>query len=204
MTLPVVADADTLFPASTRGLLIYLDYQGLIKLHWSALILDEVNRALVQTGRKPTMAAAQAHAARMCDALPQAMVPVQDVQAQFKAVASAVRSAKDVHVAACAFCLIAADAYPDTAPVMLVTRNTRDFKAAALADLGIVLMRPDVFLEGLVVRQPREAAQALCSFRLDLASQPTPHALLSRLEQDGLIRTVQRFRALHRTKAVDL
>ena len=51
MSVPVVADADTLFPATTRGLLIYLDYQGLIRLHWSALILDEVSRALVNTGR---------------------------------------------------------------------------------------------------------------------------------------------------------
>ncbi|SHI18535.1 hypothetical protein SAMN04488135_1122 [Pollutimonas bauzanensis] len=52
MSIPVVADADTLFAAATRGLLIYLDYQGVIKLHWSPLILDEVNRALVDTGRK--------------------------------------------------------------------------------------------------------------------------------------------------------
>lgn len=64
MSLALVADADTLFPASTRGLLIYLDYQGPIKLHWSPMILDEVNRALVSTGRKPTMAAAREHAAR--------------------------------------------------------------------------------------------------------------------------------------------
>jgi hypothetical protein len=48
----VVADADTLFGATTRGLLIHLDYRGLIRLHWSALILDELRRALVDTGRK--------------------------------------------------------------------------------------------------------------------------------------------------------
>jgi hypothetical protein len=150
------------------------------------------------------MAAAQAHAARMCDALPQAMVPVQEVQAQFKAVASAVRSTKDTHVAACAFSLIAADAYPGTSPVVLVTRNTRDFKAAALAELGIVLMRPDIFLESLVVKAPREVAHALWRFRLDLASQPTALALLDRLEQDGLDRTAQRLRTLHRTQTVRL
>lgn len=45
--IPVVADADTLFGATTRGLLIHLDYQGLIRLHWSPLILDELSRALV-------------------------------------------------------------------------------------------------------------------------------------------------------------
>lgn len=35
--IPVVADADTLFGATTRCLLIQLDYQGLIRLHWSPL-----------------------------------------------------------------------------------------------------------------------------------------------------------------------
>lgn len=55
---PVVADADTLFGATTRGLLIHLDYQGLIRLHWSPLILDELSRALVDTGRKPDAASA--------------------------------------------------------------------------------------------------------------------------------------------------
>lgn len=32
MVVPVVADADTLFGGATRGLLIHLDYQGLIRL----------------------------------------------------------------------------------------------------------------------------------------------------------------------------
>jgi hypothetical protein len=30
--------------------LIHLDCQGLIRLHWSALILDEMSHALVDTG----------------------------------------------------------------------------------------------------------------------------------------------------------
>lgn len=101
MSVPVVADADTLFAATTRGLLIYLDYHGLIKLHWSPLILDEVCRALVDTGRKQTLNDAKAHETRMCDALPNALVSAADVQAQFAVVAFAVRSAKDTHVAAC-------------------------------------------------------------------------------------------------------
>ena len=70
MSLPVVADADTLFPATTRGLLIYLDFGGLIRLHWSPMILDEVARALVDAGRKKTLSDAKAHEARMLDALP--------------------------------------------------------------------------------------------------------------------------------------
>ena len=52
MVIPVVADADVLFGATTRGLLIHLDYAGVIRLHWSALILDEMCRALVRARRK--------------------------------------------------------------------------------------------------------------------------------------------------------
>jgi len=57
--IPVVADAETLFRASTRALLIHLDYQGLIKLHWSPLLLREMSEALLRTGRKATAAAAR-------------------------------------------------------------------------------------------------------------------------------------------------
>lgn len=74
MVIPVVADADTLFGATTRGLLVHLDYRGLIRLHWSALIQDEMSRALVNTGRKPDRAAATKHEALMRAALPQAEV----------------------------------------------------------------------------------------------------------------------------------
>lgn len=146
MSIPVVADADTLFSATTRGLLIYLNYRDLIKLHWSQLILDEVSRALVDTGRKNTLADAKAHELRMCNALPNAMVATAQVRAQFQAVEVAVNSPKDIHVAACAYCLIASDAYSGTEAAVLLTRNTKDFKKGALAKWGIALSKPDVFL----------------------------------------------------------
>jgi hypothetical protein len=81
--IPVVADADTLFGATTRGLLIHLDCQGFIRLHWSPLILDELCRALVDTGRKPDAASARRHEQLMRNALPHAKIPTQQVQAQF-------------------------------------------------------------------------------------------------------------------------
>ena len=42
--VPVVADADSLFGGTTRGMHIHLDYQGLIRLHWSPLIIDDMAR----------------------------------------------------------------------------------------------------------------------------------------------------------------
>lgn len=201
MSIPVVADADTLFPATTRGLLIYLDYRGLIKLHWSPLILDEVSRALVDTARKKTLADARAHEERMCDALPNALVPVEEVRAQLDAVAAAVNSAKDMHVAACAYYLIAANAYPGLEAVVLVTRNTKDFRKGALATLGIELRKPDQFLGGLFAMQPRDFAFAFHQFRTDLASRPEPEALLERLRKDGQVQTAQALLASHQAGA---
>ena len=101
MALPpaVVADADVLFGATTRGLLIQLDYAGLLHLHWSPLILDELSRALVKSKQKAALAAAKAHEALMDRSLPKAMVDVAMVQAQYAAVSNAVRSTKDAHVA---------------------------------------------------------------------------------------------------------
>lgn len=203
-SVPVVDDADTLFPATTRGLLIYLDYQGLIKLHWSPLILDEVSRALVDAGRKKSLADAKAHERRMRDALPNALVPVKHVHAQFATVAPAVRSAKDTHVAACAFYLIAANAYPESEAIMLVTRNAKDFNKGALETLGIALRKPDAFLKGLFELKPHDFALAFRQFRTDLASLPEANVLLERLHKDGQVQTARALLAAERAGAVRL
>ena len=190
MIVPVVADADTLFGAATRGLLVHLDYQGLIRLHWSPLILDELSRALVDTKRKATMADAKAHEARLRDALPNATVDTADVQRQFTAVHRAVASAKDMHVAACARHLVAQRAYPGASPVALVTRNIRDFDGPALLALGITLHEPDDFLFELQQAVPRKFTMALRTFHASLRSKPTAQAMLAALRRDGLARTV--------------
>lgn len=146
VVIPVVADADTLFGATTRGLLIHLDYQGSIRLHWSPLILDELSRALVDTGRKPDHASARRHEQLMRAALPEAEIPTKRVQAHFADVQQAMRSAKDVHVAACAATILADGFYPGAQVVNLVTKNIRDFGVRKLEALGIKVQRPDTFL----------------------------------------------------------
>ena len=148
----VVADADTLFGATTRGLLIHLDYRGLIRLHWSALILDELSRALVETGRKVDEQAAQRHEQLLRASLPHAEIAVTAVDAQIEAVAHAVRSKKDVHVAACAHAILASQHYPRVKTINLVTKNIRDFGIRKLAELGVEVARPDDFLLALFDR----------------------------------------------------
>ena len=183
--IPVVADADTLFGATTRGLLIHLDYQGLIRLHWSPLILAEMSRALVDTGRKPDAESAHRHEQLMRAALPQAEIPTRQVQAQFASVASAMRSAKDTHVAACAAAILVGDFYPGTQVVNLVTKNIRDFGVRKLEALGIKLQRPDAFLLAQLQQDPTSIASAFASLRATLRSAPEPDQLLERLAADG-------------------
>lgn len=65
ISVSVVADADTLFGGTTRALLIHLDYEGLIELHWSADILAEMSRALVRSGRRKDTAHALQNEALM-------------------------------------------------------------------------------------------------------------------------------------------
>lgn len=183
--IPAVADADAPFGATTRGLLIHLDYQGLIRLHWSPLILDELSRALVDTGRKPDTESARRHEHLMRAALPQAEILTQRVQARFASVAPAMRSAKDTHVAACAAAILADGHYSGTQVVTPVTKNTRDFGIRKLAALGIEVQRPDAFLLDQFRQQPEAVAQALAALRSTLRSDPAPDSLLERLAADG-------------------
>ena len=183
--IPVVADADTLFGATTRGLLIHLDYQGLIRLHWIPLILDELSRALVDSGRKPDAESARRHEQLMRAALPQAEIPTPQVQAQFARVAQAMRSAKDIHVAACAAAILAGDFYQSTQVVSLVTKNIRDFGVRKLASQGIEVQRPDAFLLEQFQQDPPAVASAFAALRATLRSAPEPERLLERLAADG-------------------
>lgn len=93
--IPVVADADSLFGTNTRGLLIHLDDHGLIRLHWRPLILEEMSRALVDTGRKPDAESARRHEQLMRAALPQAETPTQQVRPSFASVAPVMHSAPE-------------------------------------------------------------------------------------------------------------
>jgi len=183
--IPVVADTDTLFGATTRGLLVHQDNQGAIRLHGSPLILDELSRALVDTGRKPDAEAARKHEHLLRAALPQAEIPTELVQTQFATVAPAMRSAKDIHVAACAASVLGDGYYPNIQAVVLVTKNIRDFGVRKLKALGIDVRRPDAFLLDQFRQAPGALADAFATLRRSLRSAPTPQRLLERLAADG-------------------
>jgi hypothetical protein len=118
-------------------------------------------------------------------ALPHAEIPIARVQAMFATVAPAMRSAKDIHVAACACAVLAEADYPAVPVVSLITRNIRDFGVRKLANLGIEVSRPDAFLLGQFQRDPEDFATAFMALRSTLRSAPTPDQLLDRLAADG-------------------
>jgi hypothetical protein len=95
------------------------------------------------------------------------------------------RSAKDVHVAACAAAILAGDFYPSTQVVSLVTKNIRDFGVRKLASQGIEVQRPDAFLLDRVQQDPSAVASAFATLRATLRSAPEPERLLERLAADG-------------------
>lgn len=178
----VVADADTLFGGTTRALLIHLDYEGLIQVHWSSNILEEMSRALVRSGLRKDHAHAQQHEALMRLSLPDAEVCAADVQRELLMARHAVRSMKDAHVAACAMALVSPKS---DRSIFLLTKNVRDFRKSTLERLGVNLQHPDRFLSTLFVEQPAKFLRAFSAYRRSLRSGEPAELTLSRLALDG-------------------
>ena len=105
--------------------------------------------------------------------LPKAQIPTQLVQTQFASVASAMRCAKDTHVAACAAASLAGDFYPGTPVVGLGTKNIRDVGIRKLARLGIEVQRPHAFF--LKRFQPELAAVASAFVALGATLRSAPN-----------------------------
>ena len=196
----VAADADVLYGGTTRALLIYLDYHGLIRLHWSPLLITEMSRALVKTGRL-TREAAALNTALMQRAVPGAEVPTRDVQAAFRRAWPGVHDAKDLHVAACAVALVATST---ASTVHLVTKNTKDFAPRKLAALNVLQRHPDVFLLALWNARAPDMAIAFTAFRNDLPGAPSAERVLRKLAADGQRRTADAMADAHATGRIPL
>ncbi|WP_343627606.1 PIN domain-containing protein [Roseateles sp.] len=187
--IAVVADADTLFGGTTRGLLIHLDYEGLIELHWSALILDEMSRALVRSKRQRDLQHAAAHEAIMRHSLPNAEVDAAAIRLSLPKALDAVRSPKDAHVAACALRVRASVMTLGGDVVALLSKNLKDFRAQRLVDLGVRLEHPDAFLSRLFASHPARVARAVRKYRSPLRSGEAISTTLERLALDGQLQT---------------
>lgn len=111
------------------------------------------------------------------------------MQEHFQAVATAVRPAKDIHVAACAHALAARQSSPHAPFIKPATYNVRDFQVRILDDLRIAVMRSDAFLLETGGQDGAVMAAAFAALRTTLRSAATPAQLPERLSVDGRFRT---------------
>ena len=185
-----------LYGGTTRAVLLYLDFHGLIQVRWSPLLLVETSRALSHTGRL-TREAAALNEASMVAAAPDAAVTVAAVQRAFRAAWPGVRDAKDLHVAACALVVAQGRGSTVDAEVRLITKNTRDFAPRKLAALGIRQQHPDAFLFDVWTRDPDGMSDAFAMFRGDLPAGPPVERVLHKLASDGQRRTAAAMLTAH-------
>jgi predicted nucleic acid-binding protein len=155
MTAPVaLLDANVLYPAPLRDLLLQLAFAGLFQARWSVDIDGEWTRNLLEA--RPELASQIALTrATMHRALPGALVTGY----QSRIAALSLPDPDDRHVLAAAI-TAAAD--------VIVTFNLRDFPAAALASHGIEAQHPDAFLQLFIVAMPLQVLAAVkeCLSRL--------------------------------------
>ena len=137
--MDAVLDACILFPAALRDTLLRGASAGLYQPRWSELILEEVRRNLVKTGRSTNT-----QAERLIEMMRRAF-PEAAVQGFEPLVDHMTNDVKDRHVVAAA---VTAGAQ------VIVTRNLQDFPAAALRPFTVEAQSPDEFLAYLVDLDP--------------------------------------------------
>lgn len=171
MSFPVFIDTCALYPATLADLLLRIAERGAFRLHWSADVLDELERNLAKL---PTVGEERAkrrvHA--MTRAFPRAVVtgyePLVDAMAC---------DPKDRHV-------LAAAIHSDCQ--LIVTFNLRDSPDASLEPHHLTVVQPDDFLLDQLDLYPNIVLSALREQAGDLRRpRLTPLALLASLERSG-------------------
>ena len=149
----LLLDACVLVPAALRDLLLRLAEGKFFAPRWSAAILDELERALLQDiGLSP------AAALRLSQQLGRAF-PDAEVAGYESLLGWMLNHPKDRHVLAAAV---------HTQAAAIVTFNARDFPSAATEPYGIAVWHPDDLLGSYLAQQPdailtilRQQAEAL-------------------------------------------
>jgi hypothetical protein len=159
----VLVDANVFFAPRMRDLFMYLHEQGLIDIHWTTEIEDEWTRnVIVKHGAMPE--SIERCKQGMRDAVPGwEVADYGRYEADYPSV-----DAKDRHVAAAACKL--ADDYEE--PVVLVTRNLRDFPASAFDGRSVARMAMGPFLARLHSETPDPFSKVIEICRTKLRAPP--------------------------------
>jgi len=171
-----VLDANVLYPAPLRDLLLQLAFAGVFQARWSADIDDKWTRSL-QADRPELVAQIALTRSMMHRAIPNALVTgyhrhISNIM---------LPDPDDRHVLAAAI-TIAAD--------VIVTFNLRDFPAAALAPYGVEAKHPDAYLQSLIDMMPSQVLAAVSDCLSRLRRPPvTPTSYLKIMRRPGLTET---------------
>jgi predicted nucleic acid-binding protein len=151
-----VIDADVLYRRHPRNLLVWHALAGLFELHWSARILAETRRHLIERNaaafREPRTAAVDRTLAPVTDSLEQARAGSLVPEAEIAAHEPHMRNdPKDRHVLAAAVAVGA---------TVVITTNVRDFAVDHAAGFRVAPQTPDQFLTSLLDNTTVDAAMA--------------------------------------------
>lgn len=184
MDHPVTAiyDANVLYPAPLRDLLIRLAQAGLVRARWTEAIHDEWTRNVLANSPHVTPERLARTRSLMNGAVRDYLVTGYENLID----SLTLPDPDDRHVLAAA---IRGDA--DT----IVTFNLADFPADTLAQFDIEAQHPDEFLAGLLDLAPGAVCVAVKAQRESLRNPPkTAEELLATLEAQGLVQAVARLR----------
>lgn len=179
-----IYDANVLYPAFLRDVLVRLAVAKVVAARWTAEIHDEWTRNL--RADRPDLSVETITRIRtlMDRALPDALVT--DYASRVEEMAS-LPDAQDRHVLAAA---VHAQAQ------YLVTRNLRHFPAEVLSGYGVEARAPDEFITVLLDKDPETVTQALERHRTKLQRPPMTRVEYVRaLERSHLPTAAQRFAA---------
>lgn len=180
MSFPVFVDTCALYPATLADLLLRIAEQGAFRLHWSADVLDELERNLAKlpsVGEQGAKRRVNAMTRAFAEAAVTGYEPLVDGMAC---------DPKDRHV-------LAAAVHSDRQ--LIVTFNLRDFPATGLEPHHIAVVLPDDFLLDQLDLYPNIVLSALREQAGDLRRPKlTPLGLLASLERSGAPRFVAEVR----------
>lgn len=179
----VVLDANVLYPAQLRDLLMRLAVEGLIRVHWTDEIHEEWTLAV--RARHPDVALEQLARTR---ALMERALPAARVTGYRRRLGQvALPDPDDRHVVAAAL---------KAGASAIVTFNVQDFPAEALASYGLEAVHPDAFVRALYEAESARVVEVARRHRATLRRPPlTVAEYLAVLERAGLERTAEVLRA---------
>lgn len=187
MTIDVVFDANVLYSASLRDLLMNLTLAKIVHAHWTDRIHEEWIRSLLRD--RPDLKRESLERAR--DAMNGS---VRDCLVHgYEELIETLHlpDPDDRHVLAAAI---------RSQSSFIVTRNLKDFPADALAPYKIKAVSPDDFVFGLLVANPGKVLPVIKSHREKLKNPPkTVDQHLDTLRRQGMHKTVA-FLDEHRTE----